>query len=225
MEYATIVAQPRTVIGKKVKQLRREGILPANVFGRGLDSKSIQLDAREFVRIARASGVRSMYKLAVEGESDPRYVFIRGLMREGGMGQPRHVDFHQVDLNKEIDVTVTLLFINESAAVRDLAGTLQTQAHTITLRTMPLNVPEHVEADLSILRNFDATLTAGDITVPDGVAIVDSPDTLIAKVSPPRIRLDDAGEAIAEDVESAEAAQAASDADVEEAEAEGESGD
>lgn len=218
MEFATIVVQPRSVIGKKVKTLRREGILPGNIYGKGLESKAVQMDGREFVRIARASGVRSMFKLSVEGESEPRYVFIRGLMREGGMGAPRHVDFHQVELSKPVDASIPLVFTGESSAVRDLAGTLMQHAHFVTIRTLPLELPEQIEVDLGVLTGFDVSLTAADIKLPGTAELVDAPDTLIARVTPPRLRIEgaeeeEAGGAVAQAQPEAAPDEAAADAE------------
>ena len=68
----TLTASNRTVLGKKVKRLRREGVLPANVYGRGVDSTAIQLSGREFRRAIRQAGIRSMFELAIEGESESR---------------------------------------------------------------------------------------------------------------------------------------------------------
>lgn len=191
MEFATIVAEPRSVLGKKVKRLRREGVLPGNVFGKGLESKALQMDAREFLRTVRAAGVRTMFKLTLNDESSPRYVFIRGLMREGGMGAPRHVDFYQVDLDQPIETTVPLKLTGVAPAVRDLAGVLVANVERLKVRTLPLNIPDHVEADLDSLRAFDAVVTAESVKMPDGVELVDSPDLVLATVSPPRLRLEE----------------------------------
>ncbi len=208
MEFATIVVQPRTVIGKKVKALRRTGVLPGNVYGKGLESKAVQMDGREFVRVARSTGVRSMFKLAVEGESEPRYVFIKGLMRTGGMGAPRHVDFYQVELSKPVDASIPLVFVGESPAVRDLAGTLTEHVGFLTIRTLPLELPEHIEVDLSAIINFDVNILASDIKLPEGATLVDVPETLIARVTPPRLFIDEdeeeAGGTAAEEAPAAE---------------------
>ena len=96
-ERVVIQATPRTVLGKKVAQLRRNGRLPANVYGRGIDSQAVDIDAREFARTIKSAGLRAMIQLSVEGESSPRYVILRGLARKGGTGDPIHVDFFQVD--------------------------------------------------------------------------------------------------------------------------------
>ncbi len=149
MEFATIVASPRTVLGKQVKALRREGTLPGNVFGKGLESKALQMDAREFLRVVRGSGVKSMFRLSVEGETSPRYVFIRGLMREGGMGDPRHVDFYQVQLDKPIETSVPVVLVGEAPAVRDLAGTLVTAATRVRFDALVRHTVDFLAAGLA----------------------------------------------------------------------------
>jgi large subunit ribosomal protein L25 len=203
---ATLTAAPRSILGKQVKRLRQQGLLPANVYGRGLESLALQLDAREFLRTVRAAGVRSMFELKVEGESQPRYVLIRALQRKGGTGDPIHVDFYQVDLNRPILTNVPLRVVGEAPAVRDLAGTLLVAIESVTVRCRPLDLPEAIEVDVSKLASFDATITVGDLTPPPGVEVVTEPSTLVATVSPPRLRL--GGETPAADgAEGAEAAE------------------
>lgn len=186
---ATLTATPRTVLGKEVKRLRNAGILPANVYGRGLPSFALQLDAREFLRAVRSAGVRSMFELKIEGEQQPRFVLIRGLQREGGTGDPIHVDFYQVDLSRPIVTNVPLYVVGEAPAVRDLAGTLLVAIESVTVRCRPLDLPEAIDVDVSKLASFDATITVGDLTVPPGVEVMTDPSVLVATVSPPRLRL------------------------------------
>ncbi len=204
---ATLTAAPRSILGKQVKRLRQQGLLPANVYGRGLESLAIQLDAREFLRTVRAAGVRSMFELKVEGEPQPRFVLIRALQREGGTGDPIHVDFYQVDLNRPILTSVPLRVVGEAPAVRDLAGTLLVALETVTVRCRPLDLPEAIEVDVSKLASFDATITVGDLAAPPGVEIVTDPSTLVATVSPPRLRLRGDEAAAAGVAEGAEAAE------------------
>lgn len=204
---ATLTAAPRSILGKQVKRLRQQGLLPANVYGRGLESLAIQLDAREFLRTVRAAGVRSMFELKVEGEPQPRFVLIRALQREGGTGDPIHVDFYQVDLNRPILTNVPLRVVGEAPAVRDLAGTLLVALETVTVRCRPLDLPEAIEVDVSKLASFDATITVGDLAAPPGVEIVTDPSTLVATVSPPRLRLRGGEAAAAGTAEGAEAAE------------------
>lgn len=202
---ATIAAQARTVLGKKVKNLRAQGVLPANVYGKGLPSLAVQVDAREFLRIVRGAGVRSMFELNVEGESAPRYVLIRGLLRDAGTGTPIHADFYQVDLQRPIQTNVSIVLEGESPAVRDLAGTLLQMIDVVSVRCLPLQIPESIAVDLSQLKNFDITVTVADLVPPEGVEILTDPSVPIATVNPPRLRLQEEEEEGEEGEEGAEA--------------------
>lgn len=189
-ERITIPAASRTVLGKKVKQLRLQGRLPGNVYGKGLQSIAIDIDAREFSRSIKANGVRGMFELAIAGESTPRHVIMRGLDRAGGSGEPLHVDFFQVDPNRPILAHVPLHLIGESPAVRDLAGTLLQSLEIVSVRCLPLAIPDAIEVDVSPLKGFEISLTVGDIPHAAGVEIMTDPTIVVATVNPPRLRLD-----------------------------------
>lgn len=187
-ERVTIQAVPRAVLGKKVRQLRRQGRLPANVYGRGIESRAIDIDAREFSRTIKSAGLRAMIELKVEGENAPRYVILRGMDRAGGTGDLIHVDFLQVDPNVPIQANVPLRLVGEAPAVRDLAGTLLPGLDVVTVRCLPLAIPDSIPVDLSGLKSFDVSLTVGDIAPVDGVEILTDPTIVVATVNPPRIR-------------------------------------
>src|SRR5690606_21941128 len=123
--------------------------------GRNLDSLAVQLDMRSFVQAVKQSGVRSMFEVAVAGESEPRYVIIRGLDRRGGFGDPLHVDFYQVDLRRPVQTTVPVTLVGESAAVKDLGGTLLQNVEFVSVECLPLDIPAAIEADVSVIDSFD----------------------------------------------------------------------
>jgi large subunit ribosomal protein L25 len=187
-ERVTINAAPRTILGKQVKQLRRKGRLPGNVYGRGIESRAVDIDAREFARTIKSAGLRAMIELSVEGEKDPRYVILRRVERAGGTGEPIHIDFFQVDPNEPIQANVPIRFIGEAPAVRDLAGTLLPSVDMVSVRCLPLAIPDGLAADLSKLNSFDVSLTVADIEAADGVEVLTDPTIVIATVNPPRIR-------------------------------------
>ena len=189
-ERAVIQASPRTVLGKKVKQLRRTGVLPANVYGRAIPSQALEIDAREFSRNIKATGLRSMFELNIAGEASPRYVIIRGMTRKGGTGEPIHLDFFQVDPSRPIVANVPIHLVGESPAVRDLAGILLHSLDIVSVRCLPLAIPTNLEVDVTSLKSFDMTLSVADIVPPEGVEILTDPGVVIATVNPPRIRLE-----------------------------------
>jgi large subunit ribosomal protein L25 len=187
---AIIVAAPRTILGKKVKQLRRNGRLPANVYGKGVASTAIDLDSREFGRNIKATGLRSMFELSIDGEGKSRYVIIRGMTRQGGMGEPIHIDFLQVDPNKPIMANVPLHMVGESPAVRDLAGTLVQSLDIVSVRCLPLAIPDSIPVDVTGIKDFDTSVTVADAQIPEGVELLTDPASVVASVVPPRLRLD-----------------------------------
>jgi len=192
-------AAPRGVTGKRVRHLRRQGILPANIFGKGLESVAVEVDAREFALTMKTHGSRSLFDLTVAGEAKPRPVVIRSMTRQGGTGDLTHVDFYQVDPRRPILTSIVVQFIGESPAVKDLAGTLVTMVDTVQVRCLPLAIPDGIDADLGKLVSFDVSLTAGDLNAPEGVEIVTDPSVPLATVMAPRLRLEVDEEASAED--------------------------
>ncbi len=197
-ERLTIAAQTRSVIGKKVAVLRRQGRLPANVYGKGLESLAVDLDAREFGRTIKSTSARSLFDLKIEGEAAARPVVLRGISRKGGTGEPIHIDFYQVDTKKPIHATVNLRLTGEAPAVRDLAGTLIHNLESVNVRCFPLAIPEIIEVDAGKLVNFDVSITVGDLQAPEGVEILNDPSIVIATVVAPRLRLDTIEEGAAE---------------------------
>ncbi|MCA9826191.1 MAG: 50S ribosomal protein L25 [Dehalococcoidia bacterium] len=187
---ATLHAERRTVLGKKVRRLRSEGILPANIYGRNLESVAIQVETRAFLQSVKQAGVRSMFEVAVAGESEPRYVIIRGIDRPGGHGDPLHIDFYQVDLRRPVQTNVQLITEGEAPAVVDLAGTLLQNLEYVTVECLPLDIPSSIAVDLSSLENFDVSITVGDLVAPQGVTIITDPSVSVATVAQPRIRLE-----------------------------------
>jgi large subunit ribosomal protein L25 len=188
-ERVTIAAVPRTVLGKRVKQLRRQGVLPANIFGKAIESRAIELDAREFARTVKSAGLRAMIELKVEGESSPRFVILRGISRAGGTGEPIHVDFFQIDPEKPITANVPLRLVGEAPAVHDLAGTLLPGLEVVAVRCKPLNIPDTIPVDVSSLTGFESVITVGDITPLPGVEILTDGSVIVATVARPRVRV------------------------------------
>lgn len=203
-ERQTLSATNRTVLGKKVKRLRREGLLPGNVYGRGVDSTAIQLNGRDFRRAIRQAGIRSMFELAIDGEPESRHVLVRGLDREGGTGDPIHVDFYQVDLNRPIQTTTIIRLVGAAPAVFDLGGTLLQNLESVAVRCLPLDIPEAIELDVSSLDTFEVSLSVSDLLVPEGVEVLAASDIGVATVDAPRLTIEGEGEEEGEDLEGEE---------------------
>ncbi len=217
-----LAARPREVLGKNVKRLRRAGILPGNICGRGVESLSVETPTVELLKVLRAAGRTSMIRLQVEGEAEPRTVFLRELQRDPVSGGPLHVEFHQVSLTEKMRAEVPVVLVGLSPAVDTLGGVLVQQTDRVTVEALPADVPRSLEVDVSLLTELEASFHVRELTVPPGVAILTDPDAVLARVSPPRLAVAEEEEEAAAAAEEAEAAPEAAEAPTEEAATEAE---
>ncbi len=210
----TLAAEHRTVTGKAVAGLRRDGRLPAVVFGHGVESASVSLDAHDFELLRRRVGPNALIDLSVDG-SKPTPVLVHGVQIHKVNRRPIHVDLFAVRMTEELTVDVPVHGIGDSEAVTKHGGTLLNASGSVKVRARPDNLPQVIEVDLAVLVDFDAAIHARDLVIPDGVQLLTDPDEIVFKVAPPRVQEVEAvapteaaaaeGEAAEEGAEGAEA--------------------
>jgi large subunit ribosomal protein L25 len=194
------------VQGKAVARLRRAGILPAVVYGHGAPSESLQLDARAFDDLRRHHGRNTLIDLTVDG-GRARPVLVHSIQEHPLKRRPIHVDFYLVKMTEEITVEVPVVAIGTSVAVDKLGGNLLHVLATVKVRALPGDLPQTLEADISVLDTFEAVIHVGDLTMPAGVQLVTDPGEMALRVQPPRV--EEVIEPTPEAVEAAAAAAAA----------------
>jgi len=208
----TLSARRRSVTGKKVAALRREGGLPAVVYGRGIASEDLTLDAHEFDLLRRQVGATSLVDLSIEGRR-PSPVLVHGVQHHPVTRRPLHVDLYLVRMTEELTVEVPLVADGSSKAVADLGGTLMHVAEHVRVRALPDHLPSSLHYSIDGLDTFDDLVHVSDLSVPEGVALLTDPAEIVAKVLPPRIEEVEAPaaaeEAPAEGAEGEEAAATA----------------
>ena len=182
---ATLRAQTRSITGSAVKQLRRDGVLPCNVYGRGVDSISIQTPLSELQRVFRAVDRNAVVQMEIDG-GDTVPVVLREVQRHPVNGQLLHVDFYQVDLTRMIHSEARLVLIGDAEAVA-LGGTLVQSLEYLALEALPLEMPSEVEVDISGLAEFGSSVLVRDITLPEGVRALADEAVAIATVLAPRL--------------------------------------
>jgi large subunit ribosomal protein L25 len=181
-----LTADPRVILGKKVSRLRREGILPAVVFGHGHPSQAIQLDARTFDLMRRSVARNALVDLQV-GEGKPTPVLLQHVAEHPVERHAVHVDFFIVRMGEELTVDVPVAVAGEAPAVARMGGTLLHMRDTVQVRALPGDLPSALELDISSLDSFDATLHVRDLVVPPKVTLLTDGEEVIAKVQAPRI--------------------------------------
>lgn len=200
-----LTAQVRTVLGKKVRALRRQGLTPANIYGHGVASQAIQLPTPVLKAALRRAGRHAIINLRLEGEGAVRPVVVRQVQRHPITDEILHVDFYQVSFAEEMTVEVPLVLVGEPPAVRNLGGVLVQSLDRVVVRCLPGDIPAQLEVDLSQLEEMDAAIHVADLPLPPRVHLVSEPDLLVAKVAPPVVPEEVAEvEEVAEEVAAAE---------------------
>jgi large subunit ribosomal protein L25 len=177
----TIESELRTAQGKQVHALRREGLIPARIYGHG-ESVMIQTPHRAFERLIETHQTTGVIALAIAGQKAPETVVVRHIEREPRSGHILHIDFFRVRMDEIMHGRVPLRLIGESPAAKISGGTTMTLLETIEIECLPGDLPEVIEADASAITSVDMLLHARDLKLPPGVSLLTSPDEPIAKI-------------------------------------------
>lgn len=174
--------QEREVLGRKVKSLRREGFIPAELYGQGLKNLHLTVKTRDFQKVFLAAGENQLVTLLVNGEKRP--VMIYKVARHPLSGEILNIDFYQVRLDEKIRVRVPLEFVGESPAVK-AGGILIKALSEVEVEATPHKIPHSFTADLSLLKAVGHVLHLKDIAEINKdkeIKILVGPETVVATV-------------------------------------------
>lgn len=198
----------REAHGKQNKRLRREGVVPGVVYGKGTDSLPVQVDAKTFETLYRAAGKTSVVKFRLPGASRATSGVIKNVQRNPLSGSPVHVDYFLVDLRQEMEVDVPLVFTGEAPAVEQTGGTLLHNLSAVHVKALPNDIPHEIEVNVSVLTSLDVAIHVRDLNLNrDAVTVLTDPETIVATVVPPRIEVEE--EPVAAEAEEEAAAEGA----------------
>jgi large subunit ribosomal protein L25 len=198
-----LAVAPREVLGKKVAQLRRSGFTPANVYGNGLDSVSIQINTDVMDKTLKTMLANEVIDLNIDGEKATRPVVVQKVQRHPLTSKVLHAEFYQVSLRTRMRADVPLIIVGRSEGVETYNGVLMKAVETVQVEALPLDLPSHIDVDITPLANLEDTLHVSDLTVPEGVTLLTDPEVVVVKVASPRVSLE------LDEIEAAEAAGAA----------------
>lgn len=210
MDTLTLQLEPRSVVGKKVGALRRQGITPTHLYGMGIEPLILQGESPVLQRLVASAGGNIPVTVSIKGEEGSHLTFIREVQRHPVTEAILHVDFFQVPMTEVTQAEVPVILVGESPAVRLNSGILFHALHTILVECLPLDVPQSVELDISGLDDFEKALRGSDIDLGDKVTVLTDPDELIVRVNPPRVVVEEAaavgeeGAPVAEEGDAAE---------------------
>jgi len=180
MKREKLRVEKRKVFGKKVKKLRREGILPANVYGKDIKSVSVQVAQKEFSEVFKKAGETGLVDLELEGKTLP--VLIHNVQSDY-LGNPLHADFYQVNLKEKVKAMVPIVITGEPKAVVDKVGLLMQILSEVEVEALPEDLPENIEVNVEALAQVDDQITIGELKTPKGVSILSDPTQVVVKIS------------------------------------------
>lgn len=203
MDKIELKVAKRDILGKKVKHLRRRGITPVHVFGHGIESLALQCSTGELEQVLSQAGQTRLITLKLAKEKKPRTVVIREYDRDWRRGELVHVDFYQVRMEEKIRLEVPLVLVGEAPALKFKDNMLEHELGTLTIECLPAKIPNSIEVDISRLTEMDQAIRVKDVTLDKDITILNSPDLVVAKISPRPVEKIE--EKVVEEAEAAEA--------------------
>ena len=205
----TLAAEHRDITGKAVARLRRDGKLPAVVYGHGIESDNLTVDAHEFEQLRRHTGNNALVDLSVDGKK-ARPVLVHDVQVHPVNRRPLHIDLFLVRMTEELTVDVPLVATGLAPAVDLLGGTLLHPTESVRIKALPDHLPQSIEYSVESLVDFDVSLHVSDLEIPSDVTLLTDGDEIIAKVQAPRVEIEEVPVvAEGEELEGEEAAEGA----------------
>jgi len=183
-ERVELTAEKRTVIGKQVKQLRRQGRVPGVMYGHGFDPVPLQFEARGLRQMLSHVGGSQLVSIKVEGEKQPEMTLVREVQRDPIRRTLLHVDFYRVKMTERLTAEVPLEIVGESPVVEAGEGILLQGLSTVEVECLPGDLVDAIEVDLSDLTKVDQALYIRDLAVPAGIDVLTGPEEMIVRVVP-----------------------------------------
>lgn len=184
MANPTLTAQRRETLGRKVKQLRREGILPANVYGKKVKSQALQVALSDFKKVFSEVGETGLVDLKTNGQARP--VLIHNVQKDPVTDEPLHADFLQVDLKEKVSATVPIEFAGEAPAEKTGEGIVVEQITEVEVEALPTDLPDKITVDISGLEKVDDAIHVKDLNVDRSkVELKENPESIVVNVAPP----------------------------------------
>ena len=178
----------RTAMGKASSRLRRQGLLPANIYGHKETPIPIQIDAMTFDRLRREHGTRNIITLRF-ADAPTQTALVKHVQHDPVTGHILHIDFTRVDVRERLEVRIPLHFVGDAPGVKIQGGMLLPLVDALVVKCEAADMVEHLDVDITPLADLDSVLHASNVKLPENYDLVTDPNEPIVKVSPPRVEV------------------------------------
>jgi large subunit ribosomal protein L25 len=187
MKRQELEVSKRDITGKKVRFLRRQGIVPANIYGHGIESTPINVDTRSLKHLLAHTGKTDLISLKLDNSKESVRVLMREIQRNPLTDEPLHVDFYQVSMTEKIKTEVPLVFIGEAPVLKKIKNsTLLHLVDSLDIEALPDDLPHSFEVDVSNLEELDHSIHIKDIPLGPGITLFSDPEQMVVKVAEAR---------------------------------------
>lgn len=194
MDLQSVKLSARTVIGKKVNRLRRQGIVPVHVYGTNAEPVSAQVEDRILMRLLPAVGSNVPVSVEIEGQDGADICFVREVQYHPVTENVLHVDFLRVDVSQTVSAEVPIILEGTAPGISQMGGVLLQNFQTLRVEALPMEMPAAFRIDISGLVDFEVTIQVGQVETSDNVTILNDPSALVVRVTAPRIEAVEAEE-------------------------------
>lgn len=186
MEALELKAEPRQVKGRAVKHLRQQGLVPVILYGKDVESTPLQVQERALEKVLEVAGTHQLIALQINDQR-PQLTLARAIQRDVIRRNYLHVDFYAVKMDQKVVAQVPVHLIGESPAVEELGGVLTQGLDEIEIECLPADLISSIEVSVETLKELNDTIIVADLVVPDNITVLSEPESMVAKVEPPRI--------------------------------------
>lgn len=217
-----LLVKLRPETGRGNKQIRKQGFIPAILYGRKIKNMALSVKAQDFKKIYQEAGESTLIELKIKavekGAEKKRVVLINEVANDPVSDEPIHIDFYQVKMDEVIKAEVPLVFIGESPIVKEAAGVLVKNIQFLEVEALPRDLPHQIEVDISSLKEIDSKIHIKDLKLPEAVKIEVQPEEVVVLIIPPRTKaelekLEEAPEEKIDEIEMVEGKKAGEEAE------------
>ncbi len=213
MDAISLEATPRDVMGKKVSNLRRAGMTPVHLYGKGIDSRALQADSATLNKVVGQVGTNIPLYLKVSDASEQDLVFVREVQRHAITNQILHVDFYRVEATQRVRGEIPVVLSGEAPAVRIHRGVLMQALFTLVVEALPMDMPERIDVDISHIEDLDQDIRVSDIAVGQAFTVLTDSEELVVRINAPRVAEEPTAAPVSQEVATVEEAAAAAEAE------------
>ncbi|MBN1814912.1 MAG: 50S ribosomal protein L25 [Anaerolineae bacterium] len=181
-EQVTLAAERRAVLGKHVKQLRRQGRVPGVMYGHGFEAIPLQFENRSLSKLLSHVSGSQLVSIQVAGQKEPEMALVRDVQRDPIRGDVLHVDFYRVEMTERLTAEIPLTLVGESLVISQHEGILIQGISAIEVECLPGDLVDEIAVDLSDLEEIGQGVYVRDLAIPSGIDVLTDKDEMIVRV-------------------------------------------